>query len=167
VFEPPELLDRLASISPKPAGRMPSPRQARRPFVPLSVSCSPPRVTSWAGADERFTEDGLPSAAIGFAVDHGSAEPAPQGMRRAARWNATWDWTCTARRAWCAAGTRRTTATLHYLCFDLFVARWMMNDAPDAGYRLVPVLVLTLLFGPAGLLCYLAMRSSLQGVDLA
>ena len=56
---------------------------------------------------------------------------------------------------------------VHYLCFDLFVARWMMNDAPDAGYRLAPALVLTLLFGPAGLLCYLAMRSSLQAVDLA
>jgi hypothetical protein len=55
---------------------------------------------------------------------------------------------------------------VHYLCFDLFVARWMMNDAPDAGYRLAPILVLTLLFGPAGLLCYLAARSSLQAVDL-
>ena len=49
----------------------------------------------------------------------------------------------------------------HYLCFDLFVARWIMNDAPDAGYWLVPILVLTFLFGPAGLLCYLAARGSL------
>lgn len=56
---------------------------------------------------------------------------------------------------------------VHYLCFDLFVARWIMNDAPDAGHRLAPILVLTLLFGPAGLLCYLAFRSSLQAVDLA
>ncbi len=55
---------------------------------------------------------------------------------------------------------------VHYLCFDLFVARWIMNDAPDAGYRLAPILILTLLFGPAGLLCYLALRSSLQAVDL-
>ncbi len=55
---------------------------------------------------------------------------------------------------------------VHYLCFDLFVARWMMHDAPDAGYRLAPVLLLTLLFGPAGLLCYLALRSWLQAVDL-
>jgi len=55
---------------------------------------------------------------------------------------------------------------VHYLCFDLFVARWMMNDAPDAGYRLAPILLLTLMFGPAGLLCYLALRSSLQAVDL-
>ncbi len=56
---------------------------------------------------------------------------------------------------------------VHYLCFDLFVARWIMNDAPDAGHRLSPILLLTLLFGPAGLLCYLAFRSSLQAVDLA
>jgi len=56
---------------------------------------------------------------------------------------------------------------VHYLCFDLFVGRWMLNDAPDAGHRLTPILLLTLLFGPAGLLCYLAFRSSLQAVDLA
>src|SRR5262245_60225697 len=55
---------------------------------------------------------------------------------------------------------------VHYLCFDLFVARWMMQDAPDAGYRLSPILLLTLLFGPAGLLCYLTLRSRLQAVDL-
>src|SRR6185436_277753 len=39
----------------------------------------------------------------------------------------------------------------HYLCFDLFVARWIMNDAPDAGYWLSPILFLTLMFGPVGL----------------
>ena len=55
---------------------------------------------------------------------------------------------------------------VHYLCFDLFVARWMLHDAPDAGYRLSPILCLTLLFGPAGLLCYLALRWWLQAVDL-
>ena len=52
----------------------------------------------------------------------------------------------------------------HYLCFDLFVARWIMNDAPDAGYWLTPILFLTLMFGPVGLLCYLAVRGPL-GVD--
>jgi hypothetical protein len=55
---------------------------------------------------------------------------------------------------------------VHVLCFDLFAARWMMNDAPDAGHRLAPILLLTLLVGPAGLLCYLAFRSWLQAVDL-
>ena len=49
----------------------------------------------------------------------------------------------------------------HYLCFDLFVARWIMNDAPDAGWWLTPILFLTFLFGPVGLLCYLAVRGPL------
>ena len=49
----------------------------------------------------------------------------------------------------------------HYLCFDLFVARWIMNDAPDGGYWLTPILFLTLMFGPIGLLCYLAVREPL------
>ena len=49
----------------------------------------------------------------------------------------------------------------HYLCFDLFVARWIMNDAPDAGYWLTPILFLTLMFGPVGLLLYLAVRGPL------
>jgi len=50
---------------------------------------------------------------------------------------------------------------VHYLCFDLFVARWMMNDAPNAGYWLAPILLLTCVFGPVGLLCYLAVRGPL------
>jgi hypothetical protein len=50
----------------------------------------------------------------------------------------------------------------HYLCFDAFVGRWIMNDAPDAGYRLAPILALTLFFGPAGLLLYLALRARLR-----
>ncbi len=63
----------------------------------------------------------------------------------------------------------------HYLCFDLFVARWMMRDAPTAGYKLSPILVLTLMFGPAGLLVYSLVRGwigggragSLNGIDSA
>jgi len=50
----------------------------------------------------------------------------------------------------------------HYLCFDAFVARWMVNDAPDAGYKLSPVLLLTLFFGPCGMLLYLALRPVLR-----
>jgi hypothetical protein len=53
----------------------------------------------------------------------------------------------------------------HYLCFDLFVARWIMNDAPDAGYWLTPILFLTLMFGPVGLLAYLALRRPLGSVS--
>jgi Domain of unknown function (DUF4281) len=52
---------------------------------------------------------------------------------------------------------------VHYLCFDLFVARWIMNDAPEGGYRLAPVLFLTLMLGPVGLLLYSAARGFFRG----
>ncbi len=51
---------------------------------------------------------------------------------------------------------------MHYLCFDAFVGRWIVADAPEAGYRLSPILLLTLMFGPAGLLLYLGLRSRLR-----
>jgi hypothetical protein len=50
------------------------------------------------------------------------------------------------------------TGWVHYLCFDTFVARWMVNRAPDAGYRLSPVLLATMMFGPIGLLAFFATR---------
>ena len=55
------------------------------------------------------------------------------------------------------------TGWVHYLCFDLFVARWIMNDAPDGGYRLAPVLFLTLMFGPVGLGLYTIGRNFFRG----
>jgi ABC-type uncharacterized transport system YnjBCD permease subunit len=50
----------------------------------------------------------------------------------------------------------------HYLAFDLLVGNWEMSDARKRGipYILVlPCLVLTFLFGPAGWLLYEAVRS--------
>jgi hypothetical protein len=50
---------------------------------------------------------------------------------------------------------------IHYLAFDLFVGAWETRDAASRGVPhvlLVPCLVLTLLFGPAGLLAYFALR---------
>jgi hypothetical protein len=50
---------------------------------------------------------------------------------------------------------------IHYLAFDLFVGAWETRDAAARGVPhvlLVPCLVLTLLFGPAGLLAYFALR---------
>lgn len=49
----------------------------------------------------------------------------------------------------------------HYLAFDLFVGQWIAKDADNKGFhRLiqVPVLLLTLLAGPVGLLVWLALR---------
>ena len=54
---------------------------------------------------------------------------------------------------------------VHYLCFDLFVGRWIMTDAPEGGYRLAPVLFLTLMFGPMGLLVYIAGRGFFRGAS--
>jgi hypothetical protein len=46
---------------------------------------------------------------------------------------------------------------VHYLAFDLFVGGWMARDAATRGVPhllVVPCLVLTFLFGPAGWLLY-------------
>lgn len=49
----------------------------------------------------------------------------------------------------------------HYLAFDLFIGGWEIRDARRRGIPhllVVPALVLTFLFGPAGLMLYLAIR---------
>ena len=51
---------------------------------------------------------------------------------------------------------------VHYLAFDFFVGCWMTMDAGDRGIShlvVVPCLLLTFLFGPAGLLLYLGARA--------
>jgi Domain of unknown function (DUF4281) len=51
---------------------------------------------------------------------------------------------------------------VHYLAFDLFVGSWEVRDSQAAGirhYLIVPCLLLTFLFGPAGWLLYLLIRS--------
>jgi hypothetical protein len=50
---------------------------------------------------------------------------------------------------------------LHYLAFDLFVGAWIVRDSTGRGVHpllILPALPLTFLFGPAGLLLYLAAR---------
>ena len=50
---------------------------------------------------------------------------------------------------------------IHYLAFDLFVGNWEARDARERGVphlALVPCLLLTFLFGPAGWLLYLLAR---------
>ena len=51
---------------------------------------------------------------------------------------------------------------VHFLAFDLFVARWMVDDTLHTGrsrWCLLPSLPLTFLFGPAGLLLHFACRA--------
>lgn len=52
---------------------------------------------------------------------------------------------------------------VHYLAFDLWVGAWAVEDAGLRGvpwWLVLPCLVLTFLFGPLGLLLYLAVRSA-------
>lgn len=51
---------------------------------------------------------------------------------------------------------------IHYLAFDLFIGSWEVRDAKRNGIphlAIVPCLLLTFLFGPAGLLTYLCIRT--------
>jgi hypothetical protein len=51
----------------------------------------------------------------------------------------------------------------HYLAFDLLVGAWEVRNARSRGIHhllVVPCLLLTFLFGPAGWLLYLAIRSA-------
>ncbi len=54
---------------------------------------------------------------------------------------------------------------LHYLAFDLFTGAWESRDAVRLGisrWLVAPCLVLTFLFGPAGLALYLLLRLGLR-----
>jgi hypothetical protein len=54
-----------------------------------------------------------------------------------------------------------TVAWVHFLAFDLFVGRWVYLDARARGmtpWITSPLLFLTLMLGPAGLLAYLLVR---------
>lgn len=49
----------------------------------------------------------------------------------------------------------------HYLAFDLFIGSWEAEDAPKRGiphWLLVPILFLTFMVGPVGLLVYFIVR---------
>jgi Domain of unknown function (DUF4281) len=50
----------------------------------------------------------------------------------------------------------------HFLAFDLFIGSWEIEDAGREGiahWAMLPLLVLTLMLGPIGLLSYLVVRS--------
>jgi Domain of unknown function (DUF4281) len=58
------------------------------------------------------------------------------------------------------------TGWVHYLCFDLAVGVWITHDAEARGFTSgwrrwvrVPVLLLTFMFGPVGLLLWLGVRT--------
>ncbi len=52
-------------------------------------------------------------------------------------------------------------AWIHFLIADLWMGRWISGDASAKGFpraAVVPILLLTFLFGPAGILTYLVAR---------
>jgi hypothetical protein len=52
---------------------------------------------------------------------------------------------------------------IHYLAFDLFIGAWEVRTARAEGMNfllVLPCLVLTFLFGPAGLLLFFMLRST-------
>lgn len=54
---------------------------------------------------------------------------------------------------------------VHFLAFDLFVGGWIARRAREARIphiAVLPCLALTFLFGPIGLLAFLALRSALS-----
>jgi Domain of unknown function (DUF4281) len=54
---------------------------------------------------------------------------------------------------------------LHYLAFDLFVGAWIAERGAALGlphFALLPLLALTFLFGPAGLLAFVVLRGLVQ-----
>jgi hypothetical protein len=56
---------------------------------------------------------------------------------------------------------------IHYLAFDLFVGTWEVRDAQEQGIPhalVLPCLVLTFLFGPAGWGLYRLVRLGYRGV---
>jgi len=57
---------------------------------------------------------------------------------------------------------------VHYLAFDLLIGGWEVRDAHERGVPhllVIPALVLTFLFGPAGLLVYLAIRTFVPNAE--
>jgi Domain of unknown function (DUF4281) len=51
---------------------------------------------------------------------------------------------------------------VHYLAFDLLIGTWEARDAPERGIPhllVVPCLFLTFMFGPAGWLLYMGLRT--------
>jgi hypothetical protein len=55
---------------------------------------------------------------------------------------------------------------IHYLAFDLFVGAWEVRDAQRLAishWLVIPCLLLTFTFGPAGLLLYLLIRAGAGG----
>jgi hypothetical protein len=58
---------------------------------------------------------------------------------------------------------------VHYLAFDLFIGSWQVRDAGERNIPhilAIPALVVTFLFGPAGLILYFVTRTAYRQIGL-
>jgi hypothetical protein len=72
-------------------------------------------------------------------------------------------------RALFAVDHALTAGWIHYLAFDLFVGTWIARRAGELGLphlAVVPLLALTFLFGPAGLLAFFVLRAVMRPASL-
>lgn len=118
----------------------------------VALVCSPGRAR-WAPAVRRVTGRWLPAALavlyVGMLAMHWRGQG---GFGSIAQVRALFDVPGALVAGW-----------VHYLAFDLFVGSWIAERAaarqmPHA--LLVPVLLLTFMFGPAGLLAFVLLKPS-------
>jgi hypothetical protein len=130
----------------------------------IALAVSPARVR-WAGAARRFAGRIVPLLlAVGYVVLF-----VRNGMVDGGYGSLAEVWRLFAVPELLAAGW------LHYLAFDLFVGAWIAERSEALSLphlALLPVLLLTFLFGPAGLLAFVTLRAVVQwwrrrGVDAA
>ncbi len=116
----------------------------------IALLASPP-AARWAGWTWRITGRMLPLAfGIVYVAMLAVHWPADGGFGSPAQVRALFD-----------APGALVAGWLHYLAFDLFVGTWIAARAAALGWphwQVMPVLVLTFLFGPAGLLAFTALR---------
>jgi hypothetical protein len=56
-----------------------------------------------------------------------------------------------------------TAGWIHYLAFDLFIGTWELSNGQKNGiphYLIIPCLILTLFFGPIGLILFFFIRAT-------
>ena len=61
-----------------------------------------------------------------------------------------------------------TVGWIHFLCFDLFVGRWIYLDSRSrnlSALLISPVLFLTLMFGPVGWLVYFLITQRIKRIE--
>ena len=121
-------------------------------WIALAVS---PAQARWAGAARRFAGRVVPlllaAAYVVLFARNGMADGGYGSLAEV--------------RRLLAVPELLTAGWLHYLAFDLFVGAWIAERSAELGLphlALLPLLVLTFLFGPAGLLAFLLLAAPVQ-----